>query len=70
VKTIYSTTNASEATALLNRYQVDYIYVGYAEQITYPAEGLAKFTQIGKPVFKQDEVTIYQVSPLTPGAPS
>jgi YYY domain-containing protein len=62
VKTIYSTPSADEARALLQKYKVDYIYVGQLEQQNFLPEGLAKLAQLGKPVFQQGDVTIYQVT--------
>ncbi|NJO81303.1 MAG: hypothetical protein HC828_00160 [Blastochloris sp.] len=61
VAMIYNTTDLEEARRLLQQYQVDYVYVGYAEQNTYAPEGLNKFGQLGTPVFQQGEVTIYAV---------
>jgi YYY domain-containing protein len=62
VATIYSTPDAGVARELLAKYGVDYIYVGGAERVTYPPEGIAKLEQLGNPVFQQGEVTIYQVA--------
>jgi YYY domain-containing protein len=61
VATIYSSTDTAAARDLLRKYGVDYIYVGPAERATYPAEGFAKFDQLGDPVFQQGDVTIYRV---------
>jgi YYY domain-containing protein len=61
VATIYSTPDAAEARRLLEQYGVDFVYVGEAEQATYPPEGLAKLGQLGAPVFQQGSVTIYRV---------
>lgn len=62
VATIYSTTDLAQARALLATYGVDYIYLGEAERITYPAEGLAKLTQLGEVAFQNNEVTIIRVA--------
>ncbi|HET9223660.1 MAG TPA: DUF2298 domain-containing protein, partial [Roseiflexaceae bacterium] len=62
VKTIYSTPNVDEARALLNKYKVDYVYVGQLERNAFPPESLAKFDQIGSPVFREGDVTIYLVT--------
>ncbi len=61
VETIYSTPDPAQARRLLKQYGVDYIYVGSLERQTYPAEGLAKFNILARPVFTEDDVTIYQV---------
>jgi YYY domain-containing protein len=62
VKTIYATPNADEARALLKKYKVDYIYIGQLERNTFSPESLAKFDQLGSPVFREGEVTIYLVA--------
>jgi YYY domain-containing protein len=62
VTTIYNTTDAAQARMLLQQYNVDYVYIGAAEQSKYAPEGLAKFVQLGTPVFQRDEVTIYQIN--------
>lgn len=61
VKTIYSTTDLALARSLLQRYNVRYVFVGSLEQKDYPAAGLAKFAQLGAPVFSQDGTVIYAV---------
>ena len=62
VKTIYTTPNADEARALLKKYKVGYVYVGQLERNAFPPESLAKFDQLGSPVFRQGDVTIYLVA--------
>jgi len=62
VKTIYTTLNADEALALLKKYKVDYVYVGQLERNTFAPESLAKFDQFGSPVFREGDVTIYDVA--------
>ena len=61
VTTIYSTTDTVQAADLLQKYSVDYIYVGEAERATYPAEGLAKFAQLADIAFQQGDVIVYKV---------
>jgi uncharacterized membrane protein len=61
VKTIYATPNADEARVLLEKYKVDYVYVGQLERNAFPPESLAKFDQLGSPVFREGNVTIYLV---------
>ena len=66
VDRIYSTTNPSEAIALLDRYGVSYIYVGQVERLYYAERGIAKFDDELSahlaPVFQTDELTIYEYS--------
>jgi YYY domain-containing protein len=61
VDTIYSTMDVTQARALLQKYHVKYVYVGAAERAAYPPESLAKFSQLGTPVFQQGDVVIYEV---------
>jgi YYY domain-containing protein len=60
VETIYSTGDAQTALDLLQKYEVDYVYVGALERQKYGAS-IDKFAAIGAVVFQQDEVTIYAV---------
>jgi YYY domain-containing protein len=62
VHTIYDTTDPARARELLDKYGVDYIYVGNLERQLYSPESLAKFEQLGTPAFTQDEVTIFKRS--------
>ena len=62
VDAIYRTTDANQARELLAKYGVGYVYVGGLEQRLYAPESLAKFGELGEPVFQQDEVTIYRLS--------
>jgi YYY domain-containing protein len=50
VETIYSTPDLARAEALLKRYRVGYVYVGWLERKTYPSAGLQKFK--GSPDFQ------------------
>ena len=62
VELIYSTPDAAQAQALLQQYRVDYVYIGELERRIMSPESLAKFDQLGEPVFVQDEVTIYRIT--------
>ena len=66
VALLYSTTDTGEASRLLARYGVRYVYVGQTEQHFYPAEGLAKFGGMAesgalRTVYEEDGVVIYRV---------
>ena len=61
VETVYNTTSLTQAKAILDKYNVQYVYVGDFERETYNALGLEKFVDLGKIVFRQDKVTIYEV---------
>ena len=61
VRAIYTTPDAQQALALLERYDVQYVVVGPRERSSYGLNGLAKFNAVGDPVFEGDGVTIYRV---------
>ena len=61
IQTIYSTTDLSQATALLDRYEVDYVYVGPEERKLYGDAGVAKFQSSFEAVYTSAGVTIYRV---------
>ncbi len=61
VRTIFETTDHETAGALLDRYRVDFVFVGPLERQTYSKEGLSKFdgwnhTEV---VFRNRDVTIH-----------
>jgi len=53
--------DADQVLALLDKYDVTYVYVGPTERDRYPSVGLEKFEWLLEPVFRQGEVTIYRV---------
>ena len=66
IEAIYSTIvrtdqDADRVLALLDKYDVTYVYVGPTERDRYPSVGLEKFEWLLGPVFRQGEVTIYRV---------
>ena len=73
VDTIYATADLSEAIQLLERYQVEYVYIGPVERLYYPATGLEKFEAlVGKGLavfFQSPQVTVYQVTSEAIGVP-
>jgi YYY domain-containing protein len=62
VQTLYTTTDVNQARELLKKYKVDYVYVGSLEHGAASPEALAKFSQLGEPVFQQGDVAIYRVT--------
>ena len=60
VKRIYQTLDAEEARILLDKYDVDYVYVGPRER-GYGVEGLSKFSTFMDTVFALDDVAIYKL---------
>ena len=69
--TLYTTTDESTAMRVIDRYDVEYIYVGELERFYYPEEGLAKFNRMEdrgvKRVYNNPKVSIYQVLPVDVG---
>jgi YYY domain-containing protein len=57
---IYNTSDIAQAQALLDKYNVSYVYVGPLERKRYSPQGLNKFDRFMKNVFQQDDVAIYQ----------
>ncbi|MGC9347031.1 MAG: DUF2298 domain-containing protein [Anaerolineae bacterium] len=61
---LFTTSDQAEARAILRRYDVSYVYVGPVERQRYPVAGLAKFDEMFPAVYRQGEVTIYEVARL------
>ncbi|MGH9364491.1 MAG: DUF2298 domain-containing protein [Thermoanaerobaculia bacterium] len=64
VKAIYSLPVGSETESLLRRYHVGYVYVGWVERQTYPAQGLKKFdadTGLFRLAYENPEARVYRV---------
>lgn len=66
VNRLYATPVPTEALAILNRYDVAYIYIGKLEQTQYPPEGLAKFERMAaagylEEVYRNEGTRIYKI---------
>ena len=61
VATIYSTTDADEARILLDKYDVEYVYVGPRERAAHDGAGLEKFGEFMDVAFERGDVTIYRL---------
>ena len=59
VATIYQTSDFEEARALLDKYDVDYVYVGPRERNKYGGPGLDKFPERMDTLFQWNDVAIY-----------
>ena len=73
VNRLYNTPDIYEAQALLDLYDVGYVYVGQLEQTYYTPEGLAKFAQMAdlgmlQEVYRNDGTMIYEVMPSAQAA--
>ena len=65
VRQIYSSPDVEKAVELLRRYHVGYVYVGWLERTTYPAEGLRKFDTAKTSfeiAYENPEATVYRVT--------
>jgi uncharacterized membrane protein len=61
---LYTTTDAEQAQALMDKYAIEYVYVGAAERALVaeqnaPADALTKFDTSMQRVFEQGDVVIY-----------
>jgi YYY domain-containing protein len=63
IKQIYNETDLTQVAPLLNRYGVEYIYIGQLEQSEYNPAGLEKFGQQLQVAFSNGGVTIYRWQP-------
>ena len=61
VEKIYKTLDIGEAKAILEDFNVEYVYVGRFEREKYGEQGLSKFEQFMTVVFQNDAATIYQM---------
>ncbi|KPK47255.1 MAG: hypothetical protein AMJ77_03720 [Dehalococcoidia bacterium SM23_28_2] len=57
----YATSSPQEAKAILEKYNVEYVYVGHLEQEAYGVAGLGKFAAFMDVVYRNDTVTIYRM---------
>ena len=60
VQIIYQTLDIGEAVSLLDKYDVDHVYIGARERDRYGEAGLAKFAEFMTPVFSEADVVIYR----------
>ena len=60
IKTLYSTPDWQAALAIINQYNIRYIYIGDLERSTYPVQEDNFRTHLTQ-VFQHGNVTIYEV---------
>lgn len=67
VDNFYRTASIVDAVALMDEFDVRYVYIGELERITYPASGLDKFDRMAAfgltPAYSKGTVTIYEYVP-------
>ena len=60
IEAIYTTNDVEQARRLLDKYGVDYVYVGDRERQAYGEAGLGKFDEFMDAAFQQGSVTVYR----------
>jgi YYY domain-containing protein len=60
IEALYAGVDPVETLMLLDRYDVEYVYVGPLERSRYPAPGLQKFAGLLEVVYDFDGVTVYR----------
>ncbi len=59
IETLYTSEDLAEVEALLDKYEIEYVYVGPTERGRYPVAGLDKFAQMMGVLYEVGNVTIY-----------
>ena len=62
VKDIYESPDLEKVEVLLEKYKVEYIYIGSSERKKYPQTSEEKFLDLGEVIFQNDGVKIFRVS--------
>ena len=60
VQTIYQTLDIDAARSLLEKYDIDHVYIGRRERDKYGEDGLGKFAEFMTPIFTDGDVVIYR----------
>jgi YYY domain-containing protein len=67
VERMYRTTNVGEFTRMIDKYAVEYVYLGPTERLYFDERGIAKLDELVGTLFEvyyaNDEVTVYRVLP-------
>jgi YYY domain-containing protein len=61
IERAYNTTSVTEARSILDKYDVEYVYVGWLERETYDAAGLAKFASFMEVAYENEDVIMYRM---------
>ncbi|HUD44682.1 MAG TPA: DUF2298 domain-containing protein [Patescibacteria group bacterium] len=64
VQTMYTSTDLIQTKQLLQKYNVQYVFIGDLERQKYPALDVAKFDQLGKVIYKNGKTRIYKLNNL------
>jgi uncharacterized membrane protein len=57
----YMSTSTREAKDILEKYEVEYVYIGYLEKEAYGETGLAKFSTFMDVAYRNDNAIIYRM---------
>jgi len=62
---MYRTTDVERFADMVEKYQIEYVYVGPTERLYFPQSGIAKFASpegtFLEVVYENDDVTLYRV---------
>jgi YYY domain-containing protein len=61
IETLFNSTDLGEAKRIIRNYNVQYVVLGNTELKRYSPEGLAKFSQLGREVFRSGEAVVYKM---------
>ena len=61
VETMYTSKDLTEVKRLLERYAVEYVFVGQLEREAYPKMIESNFDQLGNVVYSSGDTRIYQL---------
>jgi uncharacterized membrane protein len=59
---LYSTTDEVEARAILDKYGIDFVFVGSLERQSYPEEGLVKFERMLPVAYQDADAAVYRAA--------
>ena len=62
IQTMYESKDLRQTTKLLNKYKVEYVFIGNLEREKYPSLVTEKFNKLGKIIFQKGETRIYRIS--------
>lgn len=65
VERIYESSSLEETKRLMEKYKVEYVYVGELERERYRNLDEGKFWNLGEPVFGSGKVRIFKIRPMT-----
>ena len=64
VDTVYTDPYIEDVQSIINKYQIEYIILGELEFTKYNLDNSGCFEQLGEPVFRSGNLTVYKVTPV------